>query len=282
MGAYVQKIYKALYPGSKPEWLPKLFEDVELFFTGGYADYAPIDLKYHGLEHTLQASLCLAQLLANRQKMKVEPFLGPKDFELATAAALFHDSGYLKLRSDRGGTGAKYTYCHVLRSCSFAASYLPTLGASEPEIEAVLGAITCTGPSKEISRLHFRQPIERIVGCALATADYLSQMAAPNYVELLPTLFDEFQESDDYVNIPASKRAFRTADELYQRTPFFWNHYVKPKLEGDFLGVYRFLSQPYPAGKNPYIQAVEKNIAKVLRTTEGKKRNRFKAAAGKR
>ena len=29
--------------------------------------------------------------------------------------------GYLKLRSDKVGTGAKYTYTHVMRSCAFAA-----------------------------------------------------------------------------------------------------------------------------------------------------------------
>ena len=51
----------------------------------------------------------------------MEPKLNPRLFELAVAAVLLHDSGYLKLRSDNVGTGAKYTYCHVLRSCSFAA-----------------------------------------------------------------------------------------------------------------------------------------------------------------
>ena len=275
VGSFTRRIFKGLYPEAEPVWLVQLFEDVGRLFAGGIADYAPIDLTYHGLKHTLQATVCLVELLAARHKTKIEPLLGPKDFELAVASALLHDSGYLKLRSDRGGTGAKYTYCHVLRSCSFAASFLPTLGASEPEIEAVLGAITCTGPTKEISRLHFRQPIERVIGCALATADYLSQISATEYPDLLDTLFTEFQESDDYVNIPPSKRAFRSAEELKERTPFFWNHYVKPKLEGDFLAVYRFLDRPYASGKNPYMLASEKNIAIIAKRSLAAKKKRL-------
>ena len=178
---------------------------------------------------------------------------------------LLHDAGYLRLRSDNVGTGAKYTFCHVLRSCAFAASYLPTLGADDYEVEAVLGAINCTGPTKEISRLHFRDPIERVIGCALATADYLGQMAAADYPDELDILFDEFQESDDFIRLPASRRAFKSAVELKQRTPLFWHKFVQRKLESDFQAVYRFLARPFPHGRNAYLDAVEKNIAKIER-----------------
>jgi hypothetical protein len=182
-------------------------------------------------------------------------------FELAVASVLLHDVGYLKLRSDNRGTGAKYTFCHVLRSCAFAASYLPSVGASDIEVEAVLGAINCTGPTKKIGQLHFREAIERIIGCALATADYLGQMAAADYPDELGILFSEFQESDDFLRLPPERRIFHSADQLIAKTPAFWRKLVLPKLESDFQAMYRFLARPYPHGPNPYLDAVERNIA---------------------
>ena len=254
-----------MYPKASLVWLQTIFRDIDLHFSGRHPDYAAVDLGYHDLEHTLQACVCLTLLLEGRHYAEVEPRVDARHFELALSAVLLHDAGYLRLRSDNVGTGAKYTFCHVLRSCAFAASYLPTLGANDYEVEAVLGAINCTGPTKEISRLHFRDPVERVIGCALATADYLSQMAALDYPDELEMLFNEFQESDDFIHLSQSRRAFKSADDLKLRTPMFWQKFVKRKLESDFQAVYRFLARPYPHGDNPYLDAVEKNIAKIER-----------------
>lgn len=261
----VERKFAEMYPGAGLKWLRTLFKDLENLFCGGHPDYAAVDLRYHDFEHTLQATLCLTLLLEGRHLAAVEPRVTSRQFELALSSVLLHDAGYLKLRSDTVGTGAKYTFCHVLRSCAFAASYLPTLGASDHEVEAVLGAINCTGPTKEISRLHFREPIERTIGCALATADYLGQMAAPDYPDELDILFHEFQESDDYIHLPPSQRAFASADDLKQRTPQFWKKFVVPKLEADFQALYRFLARPVPQGPNPYLEAVERNIEEIRR-----------------
>lgn len=265
VAAFVEKKFSEMYPDASLVWLERIFHDVDDLFSGRHPDYAAVDIRYHDLEHTLQATVCLTLLLEGRHAAAVEPRINARHFELALSAVLLHDCGYLKLKSDTEGTCAKYTFCHVLRSCAFAASYLPTLGADEYEVEAVLGAINCTGPTKEISRLRFREPIERVIGCALATSDYLGQMAAEDYPDELEILFNEFKESDDYIHMPASRRMFKSADELAQRTPLFWKKFVQPKLEGDFQAVYRFLARPYPAGPNPYIDSVEKNITKIKR-----------------
>lgn len=259
----VRETLHRLDPSAGTTWCNRLFLDVETMFAGRHPDYAAIDLRYHDLEHTLQATVCLAQLLEGSHRSGDGPRISARQFELAIAGVLLHDAGYLKLRSDTVGTGAKYTFCHVLRSCAFAASYLPTLGANEDEISGVLGAINCTGPTKEISRLHFRDPIERFVGCALATADYLGQMAASDYPDELEILYAEFSESDDYVHVPPAARMFRSAEDLIVRTPDFWRKLVRPKLEVDFEGVHRLLATPYPNGANPYIQGVERNIALI-------------------
>ena len=261
--ALVEKKFAVMYPGASHRWLKKIFRDMRQLFEGRHPDYAPLDIRYHDVEHTLQATLCLTLILEGHYDARVEPTVNARQFELAVASALLHDAGYLKLRSDTNGTCAKFTYCHVLRSCAFAASYLPALGADPVEIEAVLGAINCTGPTKEISRLHFREPVDRIVGCALATADYLGQMAAADYPDELEILYHEFCESDDYIHLPESQRAFRSAADLIARTPHFWHKFVRAKLESDFQALYRFLARPYPNGPNLYIEAVEKNIAVI-------------------
>jgi hypothetical protein len=263
VAAFVEEKFSRMYAGTSLNWLSTLFRDIEKFFAGRHPDYAKVDLLYHDLEHTLQATVCLALLLEGRHAAGVRPRVSARQFELAMSAVLLHDSGYLKLRSDKAGTGAKYTFCHVLRSCSFSASYLPTLGANDIEVEAVLGAINCTGPTKEIRRLHFRGQVERVIGCALATADYLGQMAAPDYPDELEILYEEFKESDDFIRLPESRRMFSSAQDLIERSPMFWHKFVQPKLESDYQAVYRFLASPYPHGPNRYVDAVERNIAKI-------------------
>ena len=278
--SFVEGRFAAMYPGGPPVFLGRLFREVVQLFRGEHPNYAPIDLRYHDLEHTLQATVCLVLLLEGRHTAGVAPTVSARQFELAVAGALLHDSGYLKLRSDRQGTGAKYTFCHVLRSCAFAAGYLPALGANDFETEAVIGAINCTGPSREISRLRFREPVERVIGCALATADYLAQMAAPDYPDELEFLFEEFQESDDFIHLPANRRSFHSAQDLIDNTPEFWRVIVMPKLESDFQAVYRFLARPYPHGVNPYLEAVERNIAVIRKKSTSASRRELELAPG--
>lgn len=265
VAALVAEKFAAMYPGASMHWITTILRDVEALFSGRHPDYMANDVRYHDFEHTLQATVCITLLLEGRHAAGVEPRINARLFELAVAGVLLHDSGYLKLRSDKKGTGAKYTFCHVLRSCAFAASYLPTLGATDHEVEAVLGAINCTGPTKKAGMIHFREPTERLIGCALGTADYLGQMAAPDYPDELEILFREFKESDDFIGLPASRRIFKSPDDLIEKTPAFWKKFVQPKLESDYQAMYRFLARPYPEGPNPYIEAVEKNIAKIKR-----------------
>jgi hypothetical protein len=262
---FVRARFGELFPTSSPALLKRLFGDVEAMFAGRNPAYAAIDLKYHNLRHTMMATACMALILEGECASDGERALGPRDFELAIAGVLLHDAGYLKLKSDTQGTGAKYTYCHILRSCAFAASYLPMVGVTDVEIESVLSAINCTGPNSEVGRLHFRNAVSRVVGCALATADYLGQLADPQYPDKLGELYAEFCESDDYVNVPYEMRVFKSEADLVCRTPGFWVHFVKPKLETDFQAVYRYLERPLGSGRNAYLAAVEENFAKIGR-----------------
>jgi hypothetical protein len=261
--AAVRAIYLRAHPGANPGIIEALFRGVEDMFNGRYLDYQPLEMHYHGFEHTLRAVMALAQLIEGRYRAGVKPPLSPRHFEIALAAMLLHDTGYLKLRADTTGTGAKYTSVHVTRSCAFAASYLPTIGFKRAEIDAVVVAVRSTGPHSHINQLHFSGEIERFIGCAVATADYLGQMAAADYIGDLPSLFAELEEADDFLAVPREKRVFHSAADLIAKTPVFWEQFVLPRLTTDCRAVYRYLADPYPDGPNAYLDAINRNMARA-------------------
>lgn len=262
--AQVQAIYSRLFPDGDRNFVPRAFAWAARCFTGQYDDYQAIDARYHDFEHTLQGTLCLARLLHGRQLAGTQPVVTRPLFELAMLAIMFHDTGYLKKRNDQEGTGAKYTVTHVSRSADFAAVFLAAQGYPPGDIDAVRNMISCTGVNAHLSAIPFRSDLERTLGCALATADLLGQMAAHDYVEKLPVLFLEFAEAVRHDGRRAARlAAYSTADELVQNTPFFWSNYVLPRITDDFGGLYRFLNDPYPDGPNEYIQGIERNIARI-------------------
>lgn len=259
----IREHLRSINPEGSLNLFDEVYHEVGRMFRGEFGDFQPIDLLFHDYQHTLQATLCMAELLAGRHRADSHPPFPWRHIELGMVAILFHDSGYLKTRSDGGGTGAKYTYAHVMRSVAVTASQLPRFGIGPAEIGVVVGAIRCTGPTSNINRLNYTSDLDLLLGCCVATADYLGQMAAADYPDELEILFREFEENDDYLGIPPEKRMFRSADDLQRKTPGFWSHLVRPKLETDFRGVYRYLANPYPTGPNRYVEAVERNIALI-------------------
>jgi hypothetical protein len=267
----VQKIYRGMFADAEREFVPRVFEWIGACFGGGYADYQPIDARYHDLEHTMQGTLCLARILHGRHRAGAEPRIDRHWFELVLLAILFHDTGYLKRRDDKEGTGAKYTVIHVGRSADFAREFLARQRFSEADQTSVANMISCTGVNADLKTIPFQGELERLLGFALASADILGQMAARDYVDKLPILFSEFIEAAAWGGEKAARFSrYKTATELAQRTPQFWQNYVLPKISNDFLGLYRFLNDPYPDGPNPYLVRIEENLARIrLQTPPG-------------
>lgn len=257
----VRSDYVALFPESDSRFVATAFGWVLDAFQGRVPGYLPVDTRYHDLEHTLQGTLCLTQILRGRALAGEAPHLEPRDFELALVAILLHDTGYLKSVTDRAGTGAKYTKTHVQRSCQFAETLLRQKGFQPSEIQAVQSMIRCTGMGARIESIQFERDQHRIAGFALGTADLLGQMAAEDYVEKLPILFEEFRESSQFNGSEVA--LFSSARDLMEKTPAFWDRYVKPKIENDFLGLFRFLSNPVPNGPNPYLQRIAGNLRRL-------------------
>ena len=106
--------------------------------------------------------------------------------------------------------------------------------------------------------------MEKLAGFALATADLLGQMAAEDYVDKLPELYEEFAEGAAPAQTqPHFIASFSSAADLVARTPVFWEKFVLAKLERDLLGLYRFLNEPYPAGPNYFLNRITANMERL-------------------
>jgi hypothetical protein len=236
----------------------KRFSDL---YEGRDLDYQGIDVAYHDLEHTLQVTMCMARLVTNRHNDDTDFSLSGHQYDLCIASALMHDLGYLKLEGDLVGTGAKYTFVHEQRGCQMAELELRDLEWGKGDIELLQNMIMCTGPRASIDKIPFRDEMGLFLGRALCTADYIGQMSDYRYIQKLPGLFLEFQESDHYRSISEVDRMFNSAEDLFTKTPDFWNFIFGAKLQQECNNVYDYLAVPYPDGPNHYLEEVEANIA---------------------
>ncbi|HEY3761044.1 MAG TPA: hypothetical protein VGN23_04795 [Verrucomicrobiae bacterium] len=260
----VQAVYLLMFPDGDAQFIPKSFQWTTDVFTGRYPGYQAVDAHYHDLEHTLQGTLCMARILRGRFLAKPSLTLPRRVVELGILAILLHDTGYLKKTGDAGGTGAKYTAVHVARSADFAAELLGENKFDAREIASVQNMICCTGVDALLKVIPFQSDAERIIGLCLGAADLLGQMAADDYIEKLPVLYSEFSEairSSIQKNNVVSM--FSSARDLLNKTPDFWEHYVKTKLDRDFGGQHRYLNDPFPAGPNLYMEKIEANVRKL-------------------
>jgi hypothetical protein len=96
----------------------------------------------------------------------------------------------------------------------------------------------------------------------LVTADYLGQMGSPNYPDSLDHLYREFREAFDHEGVPEDRRPYHSVDDLKRGTEAFWAKVVRPMLDSEADGMHRFLRT---GQTNPYLQAIEANIAEVMR-----------------
>ncbi|MFI5337872.1 MAG: HD domain-containing protein [Opitutales bacterium] len=260
---HVRNVFGELGWADSASLVDRLFHDVEGAFAGRHRDYQAIDMRYHSLQHTLEATYCLVEIIAGRERAGATPGLGRRDAELALMSALLHDCGYLKHRGDSTGTGAKYTFVHEHRSCDFARQYLPALGVKPEEIEDVCAAISCTGPRHHIANHTFRLPVARLLAGILVTADYLAQMSAPDYPDKLEALYREFEEAYEHEGLTPEQRPYRNLHQLLATSGEFWNGFVRPMLDKEAGAVYRYLA--HTGQPNSYLQAVEDNLAEIAR-----------------
>lgn len=273
--AETQAAYVAMFPSGDANFVSMALGWATDWFNGSYAGYQAIDTYYHDLEHTLQGLLCITRIFQSHHRLKLKPILQQRTVELGILAMLMHDTGYLKRRDDVSGTGGKYTFIHVDRSIVFAKNFLTSHHFSGQEILSVENMIRCTGINTNLSLISFESQSEEVAGTALGSADLLGQMAAPDYVDKLSDLYLEIAEGAHHTpDLVKADNAFSSADDLMRRTPEFWSKIVFPKLNLDFKGLYRVLNEPYPDGRNVYIDRINANITRVRNLCATSKHNK--------
>jgi hypothetical protein len=260
----VNKLRAAHFDGAPTDFLTATFAETERLFAGHYPGYQRSDTAYHDLNHTCCATLVTAQILNGHLLSEQPPALTARDFDLAIAAALLHDTGYIKQVGDTSGTGAKYTLTHVERSAQLAAKFLMPLGVLPAEIRTVQQAIRCTAVTADPHQAQFQTDVDRFLACALGTGDILGQMAAPDYPERLQDLYSEFVEAAACEKLEGfGIGSYRSAKELLSQTRSFYNNFVQKMLEVQWGGVHRALQHHFGSGRNAYLEAIERNLDRI-------------------
>lgn len=271
---YASTIFLAHFPNHGAGFISAVFHEVQNAFAGTQQGYQRCDTTFHDLVHTCQATVATIRIFDGHLKSRQPPVLTLRDFELGAAGILLHDIGFLKETGDDSGTGAKHTIVHVDRSAKFAEKFLPRFGVTPDEVRIVQLAIQSTALNVAMSQLPFRNERERLIGCAVGTGDILGAMAAPDYPERLPKLYEEFAEAAAHADLrPKEIAQYQSPEELLCKTRDFYHSYVQPMLEEQWARIYKALEYHFADGRNHYLQAIEKNlerIDRILATTNEK------------
>jgi len=259
IGRLVSERHEHLFDTSDDGYFDRYMSAVESLFAGDAPEYQAMDTAYHDISHTLQATLCLAELLQRRHEHRAAPAITAHDFRRAIVAVLFHDVGFLKKAGDYEGSGAKYTHVHERRSCEFARAFLERRDWPDDDIQFVENLISSTGPRVNLIEVEFRSEVESVLGRAVCTADYIGQISDPRYPDRLESLFNEFAESFRYQGIPRDQWMFGSYEALLRGTPGFWDTFVQRKLNEECAGLWRYFEAPV-TGDNPYMASVARNL----------------------
>ncbi len=259
-------IYKTNFQTDLPESYKKTYNDCIGLYNGKMKGYYKCDTKYHNLVHTLQTAITICRIMDGLNKRKNHIKITEEYFGYGLIAALMHDTGYIKILGDDTRTGAKYTFKHVGRSVKFAQKHLSNNGLSKDKVTAIQNMIWCTCTKINIGYIRFSSKLERLVSYCLGTADVMSQMAVPDYIEKLPVLYNEFKEGYAYEGVEYLKAAgyviFNSVEDMINRTPAFYDYWVKNHLM-QMDSVYKAVTNYFDDGKNHYIEAIEENIRKI-------------------
>jgi hypothetical protein len=259
----IVRLYRLLYPGAQCEWMSRAFADMQRLYAGQYPGYHACDTSYHDLQHVMDVTLAMARLMDGYERSRAAtPALGTRLFQLGVIAALFHDIGYLRATDDDiAPNGAFYTINHVSRGADFLRNYLPTIGLADGA-EAAAELLHFTGFEKRISDIMVEDPLLRLLGSLLGSADIIAQMADRCYLEKCrDRLYPEFVAgglADTKDEAGNTQVVFASGDDLVKKTPRFFEGAVE-RLESDLGGAYNYAANHF-GGFNLYIHAAAKNV----------------------
>ena len=276
--AEVRRIYLSWYEKPGADSLQQPFDNFAALYRGEHPDYHACDTGYHNMQHVLDVTLAMTRLLDGYQRAGQRP-LDERLFRLGIILALYHDVGYIRSRKDtRHRQGAEYTLTHVSRGGLYLRNYLPRLGMADlAPVAARL--VHYTGFEVPVDKIKLPpDPIFKIIGNLLGTADILGQMSDRCYLEkCYERLYPEFVAGGIAVRDNGSGQKqvmFESGADLVLKTPGFYQH-AEHRLD-NVLGAAHSYAEKHFEGNNLYLEAVEStvNYARTLTNSEDMKRLR--------
>ena len=251
--------------GSVAPRLKKLFDDIKGLYAGKWPSHEACQVTYHNLEHAVDVALAVARMISGWNKVEKDQFISEDLFLRAMAAALFHDSGYIKDKGDHQGHGGKFTLIHVDRSGIIATEYLKENSWDAGDVEEVSKIISITDYSKNLELDSvFDNKESKILGQMVATADLVAQMADTHYLQRIDDLFAEFQEVYQFEKtenlVEKGTKVYSSVQEIKAGTISFYEQFVVPTLRR--MGrMERYLTSFFGDGRNPYQENIAANLS---------------------
>lgn len=258
----IARLFRLLYPGAAHAGMDTAFADMPRLYRGEYPGYVACDTLYHDVQHVMDVTLAMARLMDGYERSRRNtPALGVRLFQLGIIVALFHDIGYLRTTQDKvAKNGAEYTLNHVSRGAAFLRNYLPQIGLGEL---VVAGAelVHFTGFEKRVGDILIEDPLLRMLGSLLGSADIIAQMSDRCYLEKCrDRLYTEFVAGGIAIKSTENGKevVFHSGDDLVRKTPAFFDTAVN-RLEYDLCGAYNYAATHF-GGFNLYMHAATKNV----------------------
>ena len=240
------------------------FIDLEDIFWGRYPGFLPCDTPYHDLRHSMSTALAMARMLDGHQALHGATGQGP-DAALATLGvllALFHDVGFIRRLSEAGMSGACLIHEHEQRSVDFMRGYLAAgPSAQQADLAELIHTTNFARSAEQTLRDH--APDIVTLGRMLGTSDLISQISGRFYLERCHHfLFQEFVAAGADRRVTATGEVeilYASPEDLLRKTQGFYDHLVKPRLEGEFDHAYRYIAAHFE-GDDPYARGIQRNL----------------------
>jgi hypothetical protein len=263
----VIRIFRSLYSRNQAPILNRAFDDVVRLYRGQFPGYTRCDTEYHDLQHILDVTLAMARLLDGYERSRDgSPAIGERNFQLGVICALYHDMGYIRRVNDKKHrNGAEYTAIHVSRGARFLRKDLRMIGM--PELAEAAGQIVhFTGYERPVASIRVKDPIFKLIGSLLGSADIIAQMSDRCYLEKCrDRLYPEFVAGGiaRKTTEAGEQIVFSSGEDLLRKTPNFYAS-ATHRLDVDLGGAYQFAGTHF-GGSNLYMDAVKQNIRFVER-----------------
>ena len=170
--------------------------------------------------------------------------------------------GFIRKLAEAGTKGACLIREHEQRSVDFMRSYLASgpLAEYAPLAELIHTTNFARCACETLAGLG---PQLVDLGRMLGTSDLISQISGRFYLERCHHfLFQEFVDAGaDRTVSPTGETVilYATPEDLLRKTPGFYEHLVKPRLENEFQSAHAYIGDHF-GGDDPYQRAMQRNL----------------------